>query len=58
MIDQYLKTVRPMHSLFVEPSKYKADIIIPASEGLNVAAIEILVSRLKEIIKSHEINFG
>ena len=28
VIDQYLKTVRPMHQQFVEPSKYFSDIII------------------------------
>ncbi len=29
VIDQYYRTVRPMHLTFVEPSKRNADIIIP-----------------------------
>lgn len=33
VIDQYYRTVRPMHHEFVEPSKRHADIIIP--EGAN-----------------------
>lgn len=33
VIDQYYRTVRPMHHEFVEPSKRYADIIIP--EGAN-----------------------
>ncbi|MGI6713743.1 MAG: uridine kinase [Bacilli bacterium] len=27
--EQYLKTVRPMHELYIEPSKVHADVIIP-----------------------------
>ncbi|OQS02641.1 uridine kinase [Thraustotheca clavata] len=33
VIEQYLKTVRPMHLTFVEPSKRVADIIVPV--GVN-----------------------
>lgn len=29
VIEQYLKTVRPMHELHIEPSKKYADVIIP-----------------------------
>lgn len=45
VISQYLQTVRPMHMQFVEPSKRNADIIVP--EGLNIVALDILISRLK-----------
>eukprot|EP01041_Mallomonas_annulata_P004780 gene4780-9511_t len=44
VIDQYLKTVRPMHIEFVAPSRHKADIIIPV--GVNSVALDLLVSRL------------
>lgn len=28
-IDQYIRTVKPMHDLYIEPTKMKADIVIP-----------------------------
>jgi uridine kinase len=46
VIDQYLKSVRPMHLDFVEPSKRYADLIIPEG-GHNRVAIEMLVARVR-----------
>jgi uridine kinase len=46
VIEQYLKSVRPMHLDFVEPSKRYADLIIPEG-GYNRVAIEMLVARVK-----------
>jgi uridine kinase len=43
--DQYLKTVKPMHDAFIEPSKRYADIIIPEG-GKNVIAIHALTSMI------------
>jgi uridine kinase len=51
VIQQYLETVRPMHLKFVEPSKRYVDIIIPHG-GLNQIAIEMVVSRLRELLRS------
>lgn len=45
VIAQYLKTVRPMHNQFVETSKKNADIIVP--EGLNIVALDLVISKLK-----------
>ena len=45
VLNQYFKTVRPMHLQFVEPSKRKADIIVPV--GLNSVALDLVVSKLK-----------
>ncbi|MCM3626959.1 uridine kinase [Paenibacillus glycanilyticus] len=39
--DQYLKTVKPMHEAFIEPSKKYADIIIPEG-GQNEVGIQML----------------
>lgn len=50
IIKQYLKTVRPMHLEFVEPSKRYADIIIPEG-GLNQVALDMVVSRLVELLR-------
>jgi uridine kinase len=49
VIEQYLKTVRPMHLEFVEPSKRYADIIIP-SGGLNRIAIDMVVARVERML--------
>jgi uridine kinase len=46
VVEQYLKTVRPMHLEFVEPSKRYADLIIPEG-GYNRVAIEMLVARVR-----------
>ena len=48
VIEQYLETVRPMHNLFVEPSKRYADVIIPT--GLNSVALEMVIARLEQIL--------
>ncbi|HMO58326.1 MAG TPA: uridine kinase [Roseiflexaceae bacterium] len=49
VIDQYLRTVRPMHLEFVEPSKRYADIIIP-NGGLNMIAIDMGVARIERMV--------
>ena len=38
----YLTTVKPMHEQFVEPSKRKADLIVPEG-GHNLVALELLI---------------
>ncbi|MBA3604129.1 MAG: uridine kinase [Parachlamydiaceae bacterium] len=43
--NQYLATVKPMHQLFVAPSKIHADVIIPAI-GDTTEAEKIITSRL------------
>ena len=46
VINQYLTTVKPMHEQFVEPSKRRADIIIPEG-GHNQVALEMVMERVK-----------
>ncbi|QRN79504.1 MAG: uridine kinase [Nocardiopsis sp. BM-2018] len=41
VIDQYRRTVKPMHDLFVEPSKQHADLILPEG-GENQVALDVL----------------
>jgi uridine kinase len=48
VVEQYLRTVRPMHLQFVEPSKRYADVIIPGG-GMNRVAINMVVSQLREL---------
>ena len=47
VIEQYLKTVRPMHFEFVEPTKRYADVILPRG-GQNTAGIEVIAARIRE----------
>ena len=49
VIHQYIKTVRPMHLEFVEPSKRYADIIIPEG-GFNTAALDMVVARVETLL--------
>jgi uridine kinase len=53
VIEQYLRTVRPMHLEFVEPSKRYADIIIPQG-GLNSIAIDMVVARVERMLDERE----
>lgn len=46
VIRQYRETVKPMHDQFVEPSKRRADIIIPEG-GKNKAAMQFVVEFIK-----------
>ncbi len=50
VIDQYLRTVRPMHMEFVEPSKRYADVIIPEG-GFNEVAIEMVAARVRGLLE-------
>lgn len=53
VITQYLNTVKPMHEQFVEPSKAKADLIIPEG-GHNVIAISVIVDSIKKKLSQGE----
>lgn len=52
VLDQYEKTVRPMHLQFVEPSKRYADIIIPLG-GRNYVAIDLLKTKIESILQQN-----
>lgn len=47
--DQYMTTVRVMHEAFVEPSKKRADIIIPEGSH-NKVAMDLLKTKIASII--------
>ncbi len=46
VVKQYYKTVRPMHQMFVEPTRELADIIIPW-QGYNQVAIDMVISQIE-----------
>ncbi len=49
VIRQYRRTVKPMHDLFVEPTKQHADLIIPEG-GRNRVALDVLASYVSHCI--------
>jgi uridine kinase len=49
VIEQYLQTVRPMHLKFVEPSRRRADIILPEG-GHNPVGMDLLIRVVKDCI--------
>jgi uridine kinase len=51
VIEQYIRTVRPMHLQFVEPSKRYADLIVPEG-GHNAVAIDLLVTKISDILRN------
>jgi uridine kinase len=53
VLEQYERTVRPMHIEFVEPSKREADIIIPRG-GHNRVAIEMVIARIGALLEQQQ----
>ena len=49
IIKQYLTTVKPMHYLYVEPTRSKADIVI--NSGKNDIAFDLFVSKIKLLLE-------
>lgn len=52
IINQYLTTVKPMHYLYVEPTKTLADIVI--NSGLNDVAFDIMKTKIRDILENGE----
>ena len=49
IVSQYLSTVKPMHYLYVEPTKARADIII--NSGMNDIAFDIMRSKISLLLR-------
>lgn len=49
VLGQYQETVRPMHDLFVRPSRDRADLIVPG-EGDNQVVVRFLAAALKSFL--------
>ena len=49
VVSQYLETVRPMHKQFIEPTKRRADVILP--HGANGPAVDIITTKVVSLIR-------
>ena len=47
--EQYLTTVKPMHYLYVEPTRAKADLVI--NSGLNDVAFDIMATKIQKLLE-------
>ncbi|MCL6610177.1 MAG: uridine kinase [Peptococcaceae bacterium] len=54
VFSQYIRSVKPMHEMYVEPSKHHADIIIPEG-GFNVVGVETIISQVSRMLR-HNLN--
>lgn len=50
VISQYRRTVKPMHDLYIEPTKQHADLVLPEG-GSNRVALEVLNSYVDSILR-------
>lgn len=50
VMNQYLTTVKPMHEKYVEPTKRRADIIVPEG-GKNAVAFDMIEHRIRRYIE-------
>lgn len=56
VLEQYEKSVRPMHQQFVEPTKSFADIIIPQG-GHNNVAIDLFQTKIEALLREKGATF-
>ncbi len=50
VVEQYLTTVKPMHYLYVEPTRSTADIVI--NSGMNPIAFELVKNSIQNILET------
>ncbi len=49
IMEQYLTTVKPMHYMYIEPTRHHADIVI--NSGMNEVAFDIMASKIADLLK-------
>ena len=48
--EQYLTTVKPMHYLYVEPTRAKADIVM--NSGMNDVAFDLMKTKIESLLRT------
>lgn len=56
VIDRYSETLKPMHELYIEPSKRYADLIVPQG-GHNRVAVKLLTDYIRSLLPSFKSNY-
>lgn len=51
IISQYINTVKPMHYLYVEPTKVMADVII--NSGMNDVAFDMVETKIRTLLEEN-----
>lgn len=54
IVEQYLTTVKPMHYLYVEPTKNFADLII--NSGLNDIALDVIKRKIQDLLEHNDVD--
>lgn len=54
IFEQYMTTVKPMHYLYVEPTKAQADIVI--NSGKNDVALDIMRTKIERVLEWEKFN--
>ena len=49
IVDQYLTTVKPMHYLYVEPMRNRADIVV--NSGMNDVAFDVVRAKIRDLLE-------
>ena len=49
IMEQYLTTVKPMHYLYIEPTRHYADIVI--NSGMNPVAFDLVATKISDMLK-------
>lgn len=52
VLDRYQSVLKPMHEMYIEPSKKTADLIVPQG-GSNVVAIQLLTDYIESRLRKH-----
>ena len=52
IMEQYLTTVKPMHYLYIEPTRHYADIVL--NSGMNKVAFDLIATKIQSLISNRE----
>ena len=52
VITQYLTTVKPMHYLYVEPMRNRADIVV--NSGMNDVAFDVVRAKIRDLLEEEQ----
>lgn len=52
IVDQYLTTVKPMHYLYVEPTRIYADIVV--NSGMNDVAFDLMKHKIEGLLRMED----